>query len=102
MISQHNWFFDPQLEGYECVSFRDLPVANQRRMTDCKGCGAKVSISEVRRYERRNWLPMNLHSRSARYPRTTELETMDKLWHEELRPMAELCSLVEEANGSQA
>ena len=97
MVAKHNWFFEPSVNRYLCVAFHNLPSANISRATDCEGCGAMVSLDEIYRYEGRNRINSNLHSRNARYPRTKELDTIDKLWHEELRPMADLVGLVEEA-----
>ncbi len=96
MISKHNWFYESSISGYRCSVRRNVPDV-RGRWQNCFGCGAEVSIDEVYQYEGRNQINSSLHSRSARYPRAKELETIDKLWHEELRPMADLVGLVEEA-----
>ncbi len=89
MATRHNWAdYVNATETYECSS-------NHREgdgEVDCYGCGAVIDLDQLLAYEYD-------HMQQARAPwhRRNVDRLLDLLWHEELRPMAELVCLVEEA-----
>jgi len=85
MIQEHNWLYETSIRGYRCMRFGALPAANQRRMTDCEGCGAIVPDIEMETLM--DWTELTQDTP----------QRLDGIWHYRLRPMAALVGLVEEA-----
>ena len=84
MIVRHNWCF----LGAEYACARRTPLDAD---AECFGCGATAKLSELIREEDRTdagfGVPLDI------------MQTLDLIWHRDLRPLAELCCMVEEADG---
>ncbi len=91
-IERHNWGYDfPFADNLTCVAIRN--GGNDRTDANCRGCSAgipRVIVNEISGgpCTIREWPGYKL--------------VFDELWHTKYRPMAALCSLVEEADDSPA
>ena len=79
MIVRHNWVSDRA--GYSCI-YKEL--AAPRDDANCYGCDANIP--------REGWW----------FGWSDSDSSLDRIWHEELRPMAGLCCMVEEADDGPA
>ena len=88
MVVKHNWLREIK-GGMVCG-----PESHHDLYFDCIGCFAAIPYDLVQAEQDK----LNGVEVYDRYDRPVDLiDSLDRLWHEELRPMAELCSLVEEA-----
>ncbi len=94
LIGQHNWW-SKFPGGYICedqkVDGKSVHRVSGDRKLRCLGCGALIPITTS---------IQDLQALS------TEIDhwefILDRLWHEKYRPVAALCSLIEEADDSPA
>ena len=97
-VTKHNWGYDYAFDGLRCVktsvtsfaSIDSTATSYARADANCNGCGASIpgiTVNEIQN----NMGKYNAINRAKRQC------ALDETWHEKYRPMAELCSLVEEA-----
>ncbi len=85
-IERHDWFISNG-GGVECQNHEPDPAGvNWRREPDagCRGCGALIPGKETIKI-------------SEQFASEAGQGALDRLWHEEHRPMAALACLVEES-----
>ncbi len=87
MIVRHYWVNHGRGVGVVCSSAESKTLA---ALFDCSGCGATIPAAELNIKNGNLWNHKHVW------------RTADHIWHERLRPMAALCSLVEEADDSPA
>ena len=88
-IERHNWAPCWSTDEFLCVStFGNL--SRKKTVHHTSSCGAIIRPTDMRNY--RDWYDnVEMHC-----------QELDRLWHEKYRPVAALCSLVEEADDSPA
>ncbi len=91
-IERHNWVHDsPRNNGVKCTSDNFI-----RADATCRGCGASIPSDTVVEADD------NIGIENSDESRRRLKIALDELWHTKLRPMAALCSLVEETDDSPA
>jgi len=88
-MTRHNWYFSASENAYACLEASRV----KRKGATCLNCGTTIKSIDIHRFEVKKGLTFRNGYADVFYD-------LDLYWHEELRPMAALAGLIEEANDS--